>query len=466
MKLGTKIVAYYLIAALISMLIVGFAVVKVVEYTGMASVEKQLIEQSKFAQIYVNQIISLKKNYNGVLMPEIARQITGYLSSSLGEIHIYDTNLERLSSSVDINDTKLGSGESNSEVLKNAVGGDYSYFIQDNIVYFATPIEYKTKTIGVLSIVYPLGFLNKILNSITKILFIGVLAFCILITFLSIFISAKLVKPIKRLAILVDRYSRRDFQPVNIESNDEVGVLCKSFNLMGNKLQDYLQRQKQFISNVSHELRTPLTAIKGYSEYLSEEIKDNPDMERAVYHLNNESVRLAKLVDELLLLSRIDSSKELFEFKKTDFSKVVMEAVNKMRLKEERLKVKFNTEIDEEIIVCADYDKLIQVIINVLDNAIKFSPIGSKVDIKLASIGEFAVLEVTDYGIGIPDEEIANVFERFYRASNTKNVNGSGLGLSISKEIVEFLKGIISVQSHIGRGTTVSIQLPLWKEVI
>ena len=466
MKLGTRLIIYYLTAALISMLIVGFTVVKGVEYTGIVSVENQLIEQSKFAQVYVNQIVSLQKNYNGELTPEIARQITGSLSSSLGEVHIYAPDLERISSSVDIADTKSGSNGSHSQVLKNAVEGDYSYVVHENAVYFATPIDYNGRIIGVLEIVYPLGFLNQIVNSITKILFIGVVAFCILITLLSIFISFKVVKPIKHLAVLVERYSRRDFQPVNIESNDEVGILCEGFNLMGNKLQDYLQRQKQFISNVSHELRTPLTAIKGYSEYLSEEIKDNPDMERAVYHLNNESVRLTKLVDELLLLSRIDSSREMLDLKRTDLSEVVEEAVNKMRFKAQRGQVKLNTEIEVDLIVCADNEKLIQVIINILDNAIKFSSKESVVELKLVRSGEFAVLEVTDYGVGIPEEEIQKVFERFYRAGNAKNVSGSGLGLAISKEIIELLNGIISIKGHIQGGTKVSIQLPLWKEVL
>lgn len=466
MKLGTKLVIYYLTAALISMLIVGFSVVKGVEYTGMVLVENQLIEQSKFAQVYVNQNISLQKNYSGELTPEIARQITGYLSSSLGEVHIYAPDLGRISSSVDIADTKSSSNESHSQVLKNAVEGDYSYVVQKNTVYFATPIDYNSGIIGVLEIVYPLGFLNQIINYITKILVIGVLAFCILITLLSIFISIKVVKPIKHLAVLVERYSRRDFQPVNIESNDEVGILCEGFNLMGNKLQDYLQRQKQFISNVSHELRTPLTAIKGYAEYLSDEIKDNPDMERAVYHLNNESVRLTKLVDELLLLSRIDSCREIFDLKRTDFSEVVEEAVNKMRFKAQRGQVKFDIEIETDLIVCADNEKLIQVIINILDNAIKFSSKESVVELKLVRSGEFAVLEVADYGVGIPEDEIPRIYERFYRARNAKNVSGSGLGLAISKEIIELLNGTISIKSLIQGGTKVSIQLPLWKEVL
>ena len=466
MKFGTKLLAYYITAALISMLLVSFAVVKGVEYTGMISVEKQLVDKSKFAQIYINQIVSLQKKYNVALEPELARQITGYLSSSLGEVHIYDVELQHLSSSVEINDANLESNEAYLETLMNALKGNYSYVVQANAVYFAAPIDFNNKTAGVLEIVYPLGFLNEILNSITTILFIGVLAFCILITILSIFISAKIVKPIKRLAVLVDRYSRRDFQPVNIESNDEVGMLCKGFNLMGFKLQDYLQRQKQFISNVSHELRTPLTAIKGYSEYLSDEIKDNPDMEKAVHHLNNESVRLSKLVDELLLLSRIDSCREMYDLKRIDLSEVVIGAVKKMEFKEQRCQVALNTEIKADIAVCADPEKLIQVIINVLDNAIKFSSKGRNIMVKLAEIEEMAVLEVADNGIGIPDEEISKVFERFYRAANARNVSGSGLGLAISKEIVEFLNGTISLNSSIGSGTKVSIILPLWKEVL
>jgi signal transduction histidine kinase len=235
---------------------------------------------------------------------------------------------------------------------------------------------------------------------------------------------------------------------------------------MGLKLQDYLQRQKQFISNVSHELRTPLTAIKGYSEYLSDEIKGNSDLERAVYHLNNESARLTKLVDELLLLSRIDSSREVFDLKRIDMSEVVLQTVKKMELKEQRSGVRINTEIEADIAVCADMEKLIQVIVNILDNAIKFSSKGSIVEVKLTQQEELAILEVADNGIGIPDEEIPKIFDRFYRADNAKSVGGSGLGLAISKEIVEFLNGTITVTSSIGDGTAILIKLPVWKEVL
>lgn len=466
MKLGKKLVLYYLTAALASMLLVGFAVVKGVEYTGIASVEKQLIEKSEFAQIYINQNISLQKNYDAELKPELARQITGYLSSSLGELHIYDLEFQQLSSSVDVKDNQAGSEQYRFEVLRNAMEGNYSYVLHNNTIYFGAPIEFNSKIVGMLEIVYQLGFLNEILNSITKILFIGVLAFCILITILSIYISGKVLKPIKRLAVLVDRYSGRDFQPVRIESNDEVGMLCKGFNAMGIKLQDYLQRQKQFVANVSHELRTPLTAIKGYSEYLSEEIKGNPDQERAVYHLNNESARLTKLVDELLLLSRIDSSREVFDLKRIDLSQVVSEAINKLKFKEQRCQVKIDTEIEAGINVCADFEKLVQVIINILDNAIKFSSMGSNIKVKLTKNEELSVLEVADNGIGIPEDGISKIFDRFYRAGNAGNFSGTGLGLAISKEIVELLNGTISVKSELDKGTTVTVKLPLWKEVL
>lgn len=464
MKFGTRLIAYYLTATLLSMLLVGFAVLKGVEYTGIMAVEKQLIEQSQTAQIYTNQTIYLENNYNQELDPELARKITGYLSSGLGKHHIYDRDLYLLSSSVELKQSTYEENGYHSEILGHALEGNYSYFVQDNVVYFSSPIDFRGEIIGVLEIVYPLGFLNEIINSIIKILFIGALAFGILIAVLSVYIAGRVVRPIKRLAFLVDRYSKRDFQPVSIERSDELGMLCKSFNTMGLKLQDYIQRQKQFVSNVSHELRTPLTAVKGYSDYLADEVKGNPDMEKAVYHLTNESDRLSALVDELLLLSRIDSSKEAFELSRVDLSLVTKEAVSKMELREQRYNVKINTELEADVYICGDPQKLIQVVINILDNAIKFSPKGSVVNVKLWEDENKAILEVSDRGMGIPEGEISRVFDRFYRADNARSVNGSGLGLSISKEIIEFLKGTISIKTEVGKVTTVLIELPLWKE--
>ncbi|WP_010244998.1 HAMP domain-containing sensor histidine kinase [Acetivibrio cellulolyticus] len=464
MKLGTRFITYYITATVISLFLVGLVVLKGVEQTGISAVENQLTQKCQLAQTYINQSIYLYGDYKQVLSPELARNISGHLNGIAENVRIYDLNFQLLSSTLDTEYSIFKNQHKHLQVLEPAMKGDYSYIIIDNTVFFASPIEFDNKIIGVLEIVYPLDFLNGIITAIIKLLILGVSCFILLITILSIYISGRVVKPIKKLAFFVDRYSKGDFKPVSVDSSDEIGKLCEGFNLMGFKLQEYIASQKKFVSNVSHELKTPLTAIKGYSEYMIDEVNDNPDLKRAVEYLNIEATRLTNLVDELLLLSCMDSSKETFQLSRLNISETLIEAISKMKFREERYDVKIQLEVEDELYVCGDKEKLLQVFINILDNSIKFSQKGSSVKVKLEREDSLVKMIVFDKGIGIPQEEISRVFERFYRAENVSGIGGTGLGLSISKEIVQVLNGKLNIESHFGQGTKVYIELPLWKE--
>jgi signal transduction histidine kinase len=235
---------------------------------------------------------------------------------------------------------------------------------------------------------------------------------------------------------------------------------------MGLQLKDYISRQKQFISNVSHEIRTPLTAIKGYSEYLADEVGGDPEMDKVVFHLNNETSRLTNMVNDLLQLSRLDSLQENFTFSEVNLSQVLAETIEKMRNRANSHAIEFCTQIVEDIFVTGDRDKLIQVIVNILDNSIKYSPQEGKVMITLEDNDYEAQLIISDQGSGIPAEDIENVFDRFYRASNVNGINGTGLGLPISKEIIEKHKGSIKIENSDEGGTRVSILLPIKGKVL
>ena len=161
-----------------------------------------------------------------------------------------------------------------------------------------------------------MSLIEKLITGVSKIVLIGAGAFTIIMTLLIVYIAGKMTKPINKLARAATKFAGRDFTPVEIKGSDEISQLSESFNNMGVQLQDYIQRQKQFVSNVSHELKTPLTAIKGYSEYLKDEVGDRQDLQKAIYHLNNEATYLSKLVDEVLTLSRMDNSSESSIFKK------------------------------------------------------------------------------------------------------------------------------------------------------
>ncbi|MEG6521597.1 sensor histidine kinase [Desulfotomaculum sp. 1211_IL3151] len=460
MKFATRLTLYYLVATLFCLALVGVAILKGIEYYGMAVVEKQLIEQSDSATVYITQTLLLEKLGPSGLH-EIAGQAAKNLSAGKRQVRIYDRQLQMITASVDgVTQEEIMLGTPDVQNIAPALQGNYAYHIRNNRAYFASPIELQGQVIGVLEFVYPLDFLNQVLASARTILSAGAVGFALLITLLSISIARKVVKPIQQLLEATNRFAGRDFTPIRLERSDELGQLSRSFSDMGNQLQDYLQRQRQFVANVSHELRTPLTAIKGYSEYLIDEVKGRPDLEKAVDHLNNESSRLTRLVNELLLLSRIDEGREDFLFERVNVSEMVKETLDKLQSRAAKYKIYFQEKVEPDVTVSGDREKLLQGILNLLDNALKYSPPGGKVEVGVVADGNRAYVTVADRGRGIPPQELNKVFERFYRAANAKAVGGTGLGLAITQEIITAHHGKIQLANRQGGGTKVTVTLP------
>jgi signal transduction histidine kinase len=239
-------------------------------------------------------------------------------------------------------------------------------------------------------------------------------------------------------------------------------MLAKGLDSMGKQLKEHIERQKQFVSNVSHEIKTPLAAISGFSQYLYDDAQEtDPELKKIYYHLMHESERLTKLVNELLLLSQFDKSLEDSNLEKLNLSELVKTTVDHMSFRAEKRGITFEEEYDSNVFVQSSKLLLSQAVVNILDNAIKYSENNSKVKVKVFIKDNNAVLQVSDKGIGIPKEELGLIFERFYRAKNSKVSSGTGLGLSICKEIIEKYHGQLFIESEVQEGTQVTITLPL-----
>jgi len=459
MKLKEKLILSYLAATFVILFFVGFAVLKAIKDLSLNTIEQQLSGQSSLAELYISQLHALENEGSGELSVATAQYVSGKLGLVFGNIRIYDNSLRLQAASK--NDPAIGiSDTKNTEILKAAAQGNYAYLVRNGTAFFASPIIYEGQTIGILEIIYPMSFLESLLSGVANILFLGAFVFAALMTLISIFIAARLTKPINKLAAAAANYANRIFTPVEIRGSDEIAQLYRSFNAMGSQLQDYIQRQKQFVSNVTHELRTPLTAIKGYAEILAEEIGDRPDLQKAVFHLNKESERLAKLVDEVLTLSRIETGREEFHLARLNFSDLVKDTNEKMLLRAQKYEIIIISAIEPEVYVQGDKEKLVQVIVNLLDNAFKYSPPQSTVQVNLYQEKSEAILTVADQGIGIPEHDRSKVFDRFYRAENARSISGTGLGLSIVKHIVDAHGGSIELTEGVAGGTTAILKLP------
>ena len=251
--------------------------------------------------------------------------------------------------------------------------------------------------------------------------------------------------------------------PVTGDSRDEVDRLRGTINQMAEGLEETEKMKNEFISSVSHELRTPLTSIRGWVETLR--TLDDPEDEnyrKGLEIINNETARLYNMVEELLDFSRLQNGRLKMDCCLLDLVAELTDAVLfcEARIQREGLLLSYN-EPEEMIPVYADPDRLRQVFINILDNAIKYSAPGGRITVKIWQ-GEYkAFIEIIDQGRGIPPEDLENVKTKFYKGSNS--VRGSGIGLALVDSIMTALDGTLDLKSTLGRGTVVTLGLPLYK---
>lgn len=221
-----------------------------------------------------------------------------------------------------------------------------------------------------------------------------------------------------------------------------------------------LEIRDLFISMAAHEFRTPITTIGGYAQMLKLRIKKEGSEKRWVEEIYKETQRLVRLVNELLEINRIKTGQLQYNWQECSLYMLVNEAVDVFRISHPECQINFKAEVDEvESVIVGDYDKLMQVLTNVLDNAAKFSPVDKTVSINLREKNDELIVQIRDQGVGIAKKDLDKVFEGFYRGTNNTK-EGMGLGLYISYKIVKEHRGKIHIRSKINQGTTVEIRLP------
>lgn len=227
------------------------------------------------------------------------------------------------------------------------------------------------------------------------------------------------------------------------------------------------QVRKDFVANVSHELRTPITSIKGFSETLLDgAYKDQGTLLSFLEIMYKESNRLQMLVNDLLDLSKIEKNGFAVNMEKTSLREIILRTTEMTHQKLEAKNMQFEAQIDEDAFINGDPNRLVQVVMNLMVNAVNYSPENTKITVHLYKKEKNAILEITDEGIGISKEEKQRIFERFYRVdkARSRNSGGTGLGLAIVKHLVEAHHGKIQVDSTVGKGTTMRLIFPIVDE--
>ena len=284
----------------------------------------------------------------------------------------------------------------------------------------------------------------------------------------SLFLSRRIVAPVRTLTdasqhIAEGHYEKR----VDVNGSDEIAQLATRFNQMASQLEQVESMRRQLIGDVTHELRTPLTSIKGYMEGLVDGVL--PSTPETFNQIHREADRLSRLVDDLQELSRVEAKAYSLDIRSVAVSNLVQTTVKRLSPQATAKRITLHTNLPANLpTLQADEDRITQVLVNLVANAIQYTPEGGDVTISAVRQADEIHISVKDSGVGIPPEHLANLFTRFYRVDKSRSRNaggGSGIGLTIAKHLVEAHGGRIWAKSNgEGQGSTFTFSLKIAKQ--
>ncbi len=258
-----------------------------------------------------------------------------------------------------------------------------------------------------------------------------------------------------------DRFLNVYFAPFKKDNDKTVGVIAVLQDITEHVKLDNMR--KEFIADVSHELKTPITSIMGYADTLLEEEYDKETQSKFLNVIASEARRMAKLVTDLLTLSKNDNNRNVVKKEQFDLGELVKKCQDKLAIEIKRKNHSVNCFVTADVpLVYADKDDIERVVLNIMTNSIKYTKEGGEIKIYVGFVYNDAYIKVFDNGIGIPEEDLTRIFERFYRVdkARSREMGGTGLGLSIAKDLLDRNGGSIDIKSEVGKGTEVVIKVP------
>lgn len=332
----------------------------------------------------------------------------------------------------------------------------------EKVMSIYVPLKNNAGTVlGILKYTTSLALIDASINRIFT-YSLGVLALLILIlSVLSFFFTRTLINPIEIIISTTEKLAKGDYNTrINKKFKDEMQTLAESVNQMAEKIQESEKSKNEFISSITHEIRTPLTSIKGWSEtIITGNMDDKEEIEVGLGIIIRETERLSSMVEELLEFSKLEAGNLKIFKEKVELVSMCEDIISLYKGKFNKKNIEGEIISDkEQIYLKIDSNRIRQVIINILENAYKFSNYNSKIIINILYLEEKVVIKIVDFGIGISEKNLEKVMHKFFKSDS--KYAGSGLGLSISNEIVKLHGGQIKIESQLHQGTEVSIILP------
>ena len=321
--------------------------------------------------------------------------------------------------------------------------------------------------IGAVLLSTPVTELRMAIQTVEKQLMTVFIVVAAAASIAALIFAVTLTAPIKALNRTIRRMGKGDLSArVHVRASGELKALADSYNAMAEKIENFDQSRSQFVQNASHELKTPLATMK----ILLETLIYQPDMPadlRAEFmqDMNHEIDRLSGIITDLLTLTQMDEKSAALRMDRVNLSALCEDTLHAHQVAADKAKLTLQGDIESEVFLQGDESKLSQVVYNLIDNAVKYTPAGGLVAVTLTADSREAVLIVRDTGIGIPEQDVAHIFDRFYRVDKARSraTGGTGLGLSIVRQMVQLHGGEITVTSAANEGSVFTVTLPIRK---
>ena len=463
MKIRTRLVLWYFFASLVLLLIFSIGTYLGMKQLLLNSLDDELdkikndISSSFNEQTDSFEILSHPffirtelSNYYLILYDKNRKIIFESKAVSL-------TNIDLPISSVDTNYTATA-------IFKSSFDGNDSTIQYAKFRIDGSKLYYDESVIGYLVIGQSFEKLYESMDKLLYVLLFGIGFITLIILILSYFLTERSLKPIDSLITQAKKISRENlYERLNVENpEDEIGRLTNVLNGLLKRLQDAFEKEQEFMADAAHELKTPLTVLRTHWEdELSN--KDLPENFKEKLVRDIETItRLSKLINNLLLLSNSEYGMLRADFERLDLAELVTEIVNNTTILAELKNQTISLIERTSVFIEGDKAKLYQLFFNLVDNAIKYTPEKGNISISVKRESHYALVEIKDNGIGIPENDLPNIFRRFYRVQKdrSKKLGGNGLGLAIVKLITDIHNGEVLVESRVGKGSTFVVKIP------
>ena len=481
MKISIKI-KFSLFLAVLLLLVVLFLsllVLRGIENNQQNQYEQYLVQQAKTANTYfIQRILSEENKVPQTFLSEKGKEFAEQLELINGQpLVIFDRHGELVSKKV--TDTE---SDNIKKTLAHALNNKTAYLIEGDSLYYFTPLLTGNEQVGVVQFYYSLSEHQAFYNNIKQLfVYIGAAVF-LLSFFISTIYFNSFVASIIKLDKMVDKIREGHYETVVFNRKDEIGRLSQGIHAMSGQIMRTIQgmedeqnklklaidklslldlQQKQFIGNVTHEFKTPLTSIKAYIDLLEMYPDDEKLLQASIATIKSETVRLNVMVDKILQMSALEKYEFELKLEKLSVKQEIETMLNSLKGRMDKFGITLNTELNEAYIV-GDKDSLTIVLINILDNAIKYNKANGTIFVKTYVSLNQVYIEIVDTGIGIPKEHLQEVFESFYTVdrNRARENGGVGLGLSLAKKHAESMEGEIVLLNTGIEGTSFRITFP------